>query len=302
MKIFVNNISNKNSAPVYNNNCSQRVFLSNQIGDSFCKSAKQMTFGNNPKLHFPKIVNSFLEDRLYSIFDDYKTLGVNEYNKLTRMQKHRLRNFYPFPKEDVTNILEMHSTIEQNLNRNFPNGYTFVAIGRSPALFAKIFEFKGIDSKICPISALGLDKNLAPLFKSSEVSKYGEYLKEIGISKETVENTPKPFIFTDFTATGNSLHNFQGILARDEIGIRRSKNVIFVSLNDQLLYNSQSHLIDKYLFESAIKTYSPTPRVIPCDIGKIKKIIQESQSIKAKLMEFHIIDFLLGNKDLNLSS
>lgn len=301
MKISVNNISNKNSVFPYNQHYPQYISLSNQKGDSFCKSEKQISFGSNSKLHLPKIVNEFLNERLYSIFDDYKTFGVNEYKKLTRRQKHRLRNFYPFPKEDLTNILKMHNKIEQSLNKYFPYGYTFVAIGRSPALFAKIFEFKGIDSKICPISKLNIANDTASVLKSSEVSKYGEYLKEMGISKETVKNATKPFIFTDYTVTGASLRNFENILARDEIGIKSGKNAKFISLNKKLLTPKQTALIDKYLLESAIKEYSPTPYVLPCDIGKIKKIVQEPQSKEAKLMEFHIIDFILGGKSLDLT-
>lgn len=301
MKISINTIANRKASLFYNKRLPQYVPLNNQKGDIFCKSEKRVRSGNIPTPKAVEILSAEKQYNLYSILDDFKSFGMKEYHKLTEEQKLQLRDFYPFPKEDLTNILEMHSTIERKLDRRFPNGFTFVAIGRSPALFAKIFEFKGIDSKICPISNFNLIRNLANKLKPHEVSKYGEYLKEIGISKSTVKKATKPFIFTDYTNSGASLNNFQGLLARDEIGINSGGNARFISLNEQLLDFSQSDLIKKYLRDSEIKDYSPTPHLSLSNMENVREIAQEPQSKEAKLMEFHIIDFLLGNKDFNLT-
>lgn len=297
MKIIANNPLSYNCSSAFNQDKTKTFLLNQSISDKFCSSQNQVAFGRIEPVSVSRIVANIKQNKLahsekmYSILQKFRVFNIEEFNKLTEEEKLQLRAFYPFPKSDFKNIMRLHKTMEKSLNKKFPNGYIFVSIGRSPSIFAKILEFEGKESKICPISYLRESQNKASRLSSEKVSAYGDFMKEIGISKETVANTDKPFVFVDYTDTGTSLNNFKDILARDEIGIKEGKNAVFLSLNKDLLKFYQKSLISKYYDgDSKIKYYSPAPMATLYQF--VKSSLLQPQSRDAKLMQFHIIDYL----------
>ena len=112
------------------------------------------------------------------------------------------------------------------IHEKYPNGFTLVSIGRSPAFLAKYLEFQGEDVKYCPISNSGVyyDK-LSPLL----IQHYKEYFDRIGLTKEFANTTKKPIICVDYTYMGHTLHKFKELLSSTEIRIK--KNVEYYQID-----------------------------------------------------------------------
>lgn len=259
------------------------------------------TYSASNKIPFKSIYSCKGFDRsteTIEILNKVKRFTPTEYFNLSEAEKNSLREIFTFPREYVQDTMTLFKNLNKKLNEKFPDGYTFVSIGRSPSLFAKMFNFIGQDAKICPISGLsflGEDTTPVRMLSSHKVQKYGEFLKKIGLSKESVENAKTPFVFTDYTYKGTSLDNFEKILARDEIGIK-GKNTTFLSLNFQLLDSSWyiNHLVHKYLLHQDLKAYTSTPVLNYSDMDVVEEVLKKYREHQnAKLMNFHLIDNLV---------
>lgn len=85
----------------------------------------------------------------------FKQFSIADYKQLTIEQIEILRNNLSkelIKARDVTMIFS--ANIKSKLNKEYPNGYIFVSIGRSPAVIGKALEYQGIEVKYCPISYL----------------------------------------------------------------------------------------------------------------------------------------------------
>ena len=185
-------------------------------------------------------------------------------------------------KKEIDDVVHLTQNIETELNKKYPNGFKLVGLGRSPSLIIELMREKGYDAKTCALSGLmtgeydisGKYPYLNQL-DSIEVKKYGEYLKELGISADEIKNSTKPTVFVDYTRTGQSLRSFQELLARSEIGI--NENVNFLSLNRDLLPNqsvNERKIIDRLWENLGIKNFSFVPRVEISQLGQAKEITQ----------------------------
>jgi len=269
------------------------------------QNSAKINFGKGLQENFSKNLLNFLSNAFNikpNILNKSKTFGLEEYKALSQADKVALRKSHKLcPRGDIKDIMTLSDTIQYNLNKKFPNGYTFVSIGRTPSIFAKLLEYQGLDTKICPISDLKDFSHIHSMLPPKYVAKYGEFLKKIGISKESVEVAKKPFVFVDYTFHGTSLQNFEKILARDEIGIK-GKNAVFLSLNEKLLEPTPKtdarsiNLLDHYFLnipQVKIKDYAPAPQVSCYKMHKVEKIIEKyKQTKQVKLMQFHLIDYL----------
>ena len=173
-----------------------------------------------------------LRNAAEEIFNRAIVFGKEEYKGLSNTDITILRNYQKFFLEDesinyVFNfITKFGKVFSKRMHEKFPNGFTFVSVGRSPAFLAKYLEFQGEEVKYCPISNINFgfeEKFYTPHF----VETYKRYLDSIGLTKETVINTQKPIIIVDYNYQGHSLKNFKSLMALPEIGINEGKNLKF---------------------------------------------------------------------------
>lgn len=234
------------------------------------------------------------------ILRDLKTFGMDEYKNLSQSDKSALRCCKPFTMDSPNELLYMAKTMKANLSKKFPDGYTLVSVGRSPALITKLLESMGVDVKFCPTSRMGSKlflENLKP-----HINEYASYLEKLGISKEIIENSQNPHVFIDYTYTGDSLNHFKQALSCEKIGIKAPK-AQFLSMNNDLLdcadKKYMKYLINKWLFDPLGKQYSPIPRATLNDILKNPdSLTNEKETFDSKMMQFHLIDALEMQKAL----
>ena len=253
--------------------------------------------------------------------------GPEEYKNLSENDLSILRNYkqkyYREHGEYVDVATTLGSIYSNRLNEQYPEGYTLVCIGRSPALVSKYIEFeganKGIDVKYIPISGLNAQESqMAPYSKI--VPEYNKYLDSIGLTKEFAEKTDKPIIFTDYCFSGRTLDRFRGIMATPLIGIEESDKVLYRPMTDAygfdepifncnpldddynlLEYDFPSYTFEKYIIHGTEHhKYSSIPGIHVCTFDNDKKKFDEfykngnkfEESFDVKMMNFCIAEFV----------
>lgn len=293
-----------------NNAGNRNVISSNQSPKASINKALQAnSFGNKSKVFSSKF-NSLLDSVFQymqadvfkkpagKILDSYLDIGIDEYNAMPPRSKVILRNCPPCPQEDINELVYLYRVMKENLGAKFPDGYTLVSIGRTPAILAKLLKNQGGDVKFCPISRMSNDYFLNAADKNMD--SYVEYFEKLGLTKKVVENSKKPFVFVDYTLSGVSLKNFEELLASDRIGIK-GNNVVFLSLNHDLIQCSEDRKTDnmvyKWFEQAAVKAYSPIPQAGIFDITHKQDVILNYKPLNdAKLIQFHLIDALETQK------
>lgn len=250
------------------------------FGDFNCNYGSGYNYGENFKGDMYGLVKKHTPSFSLTGTDFY---GIEAYNKLSEAEKIALRLNISNP-EQINEVLHLTDIIENNLKQKYPNRFKIVGIGRSPSLIIELLKAKGIDATSCPLSNLtngeydisGKYSYLKQL-NSSDITNYKEFLEEAGITAENLQNNGKTTIFVDYTRTGNSLKSFEDLLARKEIGINKKHNIVFLSLNKDLIPDksyADLALIDKYWENLGIKKYSFMPKLDISDIGKVKEIMK----------------------------
>lgn len=280
-------------------------YSQNLYGNSFSKCTSSQSFKGTSYLKpiFEPISrflrNSSYKKRAEKILDSYHEISANEYNAMSEEAKSILRNFCPCSEKDVHELVYLYQTMKFNLAKRFPNGFTFVSIGRSPAVLAKLLQSQGGDVRFCPLSEMTVKHFIAPADK--HINEYAKYFEHFGLTKEAFESSDKPFVFVDHTEYGRSLANAETLLGLDGIGIR-GENAVFLSLNKDLMQGVNQKRIDllvKKWFSNSWKgkEYSPIPRAPYYDIPRrLTSIINYKPSNTSKIMQFHLIDTLERQK------
>jgi len=251
------------------------------------------------------------------ILKSFEKFEITEYKKLIPEQIEVLRDGMSerLIKDRNAGIV-IGDIIKDCLEKTYPNGYVLCIIGRSLTVPVKSLEHRGMrDIKYCPFTTSrigkpapnGLFKDIISGLPTEKVSKYGEYLKSIGLSPTEIEKSQKTYVFTDYTGSGDTLKNFQILLERPEIGIN-SNNVHYKSLNKDLisgLYDESSlielegnrynakQLIKDYLQQHGFKlgVYPHIQRLPYTDLDEVKKIMEQPYYEKSKKMQFALIDY-----------
>lgn len=283
MEIRINNKQNiyppaLNYQKLQNNRC----FWNNSINnDIFIKNKTSFT-GLNPE----------------EILKPFTKFGIAEYKKLHPEQIKALRESLSEKLiKDRDAVILLSDDVNQNLKKMYPNGYTFISIGRSPAVIGKALEYQGIDVKYCPISELSSSmfnaKDMILKFKQEKVIKYKNYLDSIGLSSEEIKKSKKSYIFVDYTKSGDSLKIFKVLLERPEIGIS-SNNVQYKSLNKEIFTNGNyKNIIKKNLIKQNFKhnKYPHYPKLAYLILDKVQDVIELRYSEPCKQMQFALIDY-----------
>ena len=114
------------------------------------------------------------------------------------------------------------------------NPHKFIAIGQSPAFFAKMMQINGQDAGICPISELG---KLSHLFSAKDIAqnsdKYFDYLKKFNVDLTNIDKN-KNYIFSDFCVSGVSLKNFRQLL-EESVSLNRRSLLLPLRINRPII-------------------------------------------------------------------
>lgn len=191
-------------------------------------------------------------------------------------------SFTPEVQSQIDDIVHLTNKIETELNKRYPKGFNLVGIGRSPSFIIELMKEKGYNAQTCALSGLmngefdisGKYSFLRQL-DPNDVKAYGDYLAEMGISAEKIKTSTKPFVFIDYTRTGESLRAFQELLARKEINIK--ENISFLSLNQDLLPNKtiqEKNIINELWENLGIKKFTFAPRVEISELGQVDRIVK----------------------------
>lgn len=198
-----------------------------------------------PDLNLLGIKTQFKElKQIQSVLKRVKKMNLEEYRLLTEQDKKILRkeaqkindNIYKVNPENVINISKI---IKYNLDNKFGEGeYVLCSIGRSPALFANVFDNMGLETKICKYSKnneyYNLFKGEKPI--KSGFEKYKKYLDTMGLNVTSIKNSNKKFVFIDYEISGETLRQFEKIIKHSLIGLDL-QNVKFENMNEVVANN-----------------------------------------------------------------
>ena len=229
-----------------------------------------------------------------------KTFGLDEYEKLTEKEKDYLRNIIDLPYLKYTDRSNKERTIENDmlffvktsyilkniLDEKYPDGWTFVAIGGSCALFAKILEYMGADSVIVPFSKrITSEKNYYKI-------DFNKYFDDIDFTKDKLQDK-KQILYVDYVSSGKTLNLFDNILKSTE---RKKENDILLNFSDLFegtINYDEKELLDDWFFNCfQIKSYAPCPNMNDVSMYlKANKLNKNFEwNFTTKLMNFAVID------------
>ena len=229
-----------------------------------------------------------------------KTFGIEEYEKLTEKEKDYLRNIIDLPYLKYADRSNKERTIENDmlffvktsyklknmLDAKYPNGWSFVAIGGSTALYAKILEYMGADTKILPYSK---NVHYKPNYKDIN---FNSYFDDVGLKKSYLNNG-KTIIFGDYVSTGETIETIKWQLESTDRINRHEIFANFIDLFWDTLSSDEKNLLDDwFLNRQQIKSYTPCPNMN--EISQYKNAINMNKNFEwnftTKLMNFAVID------------
>ena len=180
--------SNKNLS-IYYNNKNNRTTFQNPAKNNINLSEQNTTSGNYITFVYQNGINQITFKRgkeEYELFMKATEIlnrsivfGVKEYKNLSTEDLEILRNYRKYFQgndwSSIDDMLHIAKLFYDGIHRKFPNGFTLVSIGRSPAYLAKYMEFLGKDVKYCPISNLSsYELRVTPYF----IQEYKMKLKD----------------------------------------------------------------------------------------------------------------------------
>lgn len=292
------------------------------------KILNERSQNNTEYAKFPFGVNNYFTNQVaftggnqaaHRILDRSLAFGVKEYEALSHDDWAILKSvggmFRQKDKRTKDFIIRFGEQFSERVHERYPNGFTFVSIGRSPAFLAKRLEFEGEDVRYCPISHLTCRHDIK--FTPHLIQTYKKYLDTIGLTSEFAKTTDKPIVMVDYIHEGFSICNFERLLRSPEIGIKRGKNVEFVpiAINGQAgFFNFKGYIPNKPLFLDMMeneypKEYTSIPYIDArefkprCEAEKrLNEFYQNGnqfkENIKTKMMNFLVIDNMLGRKNV----
>lgn len=230
-----------------------------------------------------------------------KTFTFDMYNKLSDEEKNYLRMQIKKPYlNDKFLVIEAKRTIENDakffvklskrlkdiLDKQYPQGWTLVSIGASPAIFAQILNHLKADTKIIPFSKR-LKKDAA--FQSINFNKY---FNDLGLTKDYLKEQ-KQMIYTDFVSGGETIRMFKSLIKSTGRYNKEDRFEDFSHLFGLRLSVHEEELLNEFFFnQSQIKSYSASPYMSSAyDCKKIAHINEDyNWSLTSKLMNFAFMD------------
>ena len=234
-------------------------------------------------------------------FKNTESFTNRNYEKLSPLQIQAIRSNIPIDMAaNAEIIVDTARLIKKIFDKKYGEGnYVYVSIGTSAAGIGRVMEFSGVETKYLPVSDLReilTDKHESKIGK--KFAAYSNFLETQGLSPETIQKSPKQYLFFDYTAEGTSLRNFEHLL--NKFCSIKGDNVHFYSLNETLEKFEQeltgkikgtAAYVDKYLNKPSIAFYSGIPHLNIDKINKVKKA-EKFESLEAKKYNFCVIDLL----------
>ena len=295
--------SNKNLS-IYYNNKNNRTTFENPAKNNINISEQNTTSGNYITIVYQNGINQITFKRgkeEYELFMKATEIlnrsivfGVKEYKNLSTEDLEILRNYRKYFQgndwSSIDDMLHIAKLFYDGIHRKFPNGFTLVSIGRSPAYLAKYMEFLGEDVKYCPISNLGSYKlRVTPYF----VQEYKKYLDNIGLTADFMKTTKKPIVCTDYCFDGDTLRNFESLLALPEIGMD-DKKMHFSSIAAFIEFGALKQKFSFYQIERMFNIYHSVFDEMPlakdkyCSLPRIvAKEFKPGDSYDKKLKKYY---------------
>lgn len=243
--------------------------------------------------------------------------GPKEYEKLSKEDIIILREYgeifkkNPDVRKSIDFTTKYGKIILDRLHEKYSDGFIFVSVGRSLALFAKYLEFHGEDVKYCPISWL----KVHPEYDDFFLCEYKKYLDNIGLTRKLAKNTQKTIVMADYNNNGTSLNCFRNLMSEPLIGISEGEKVKYAPLTPCKLFEQNNWIFSKnddfwrdYYFDEVIldeeihKKYTSIPYLSIFDFGQPKycgkRILDKyyqngnrfEENFATKMMNFLIAD------------
>lgn len=231
-----------------------------------------------------------------------KTFTSEDYKKLTEQEKDYLRSFlnndymktsglvndnYTIER-DMQRFLKILIKLKKDLDKKYPDGWKFVAIGGSPSLFAKILEELGADTIIIPYS------KIAHYYEGADDIDFDKYFNDIGFRKEDL-NPKTTMIYADYIDTGRTMNMFKNNILKTGRALPNDKYVNFSDLLNGIIDEDEIDVIDDmFLNRMQIASYSPCPSMEKPELYKnASKLWQNFEwNFTTKLMNFAVLDCL----------
>ena len=237
------------------------------------------------------------------------TFEKEEYDALTEREKTYLRKLVnkKYSHIDIYNKGDFDATINKDmlyikdtakkmstkLKTIHPKGHTLIAIGGSPAIFAKFMEYEGEDVKIVPFS------------KDAEnpLTKHGiaweEYFEELGIDKNFIkerEKSNKRIVIMDYVASGETKE--QIMKAFKKAGLYSKRNMYFIDTSYLTETNSHVRTTNFFLASAHISAYCPCPEIKKyIDYKNITDLESGFKwNLTTKLINFAYLDYVNTQK------
>ena len=230
----------------------------------------------------------------YFTEEDYKTLNKGEKEYLREVIN---QTYYDKPysvrkvacssiKNDRDFFIKLSKQMKKKLDKDYPEGWSFISLGGSPSVFAKTLSYMGNDVIELPFSYAGT------MYKDFDKLDMGKYLDDLGITNEYL-NDGKKKVLTDYVWSGTSLKKMADIMKESN---HFNENVEVRKLQELLpddLSKTENRMLNEFFFEAEnIKSYSSCPCMHKPDMYDVERINNEYEwNMSTKLMNFALIDY-----------
>ena len=209
--------------------------------------------------------------------------------------------------EDVSEVSAYGKIILAALKKMFHDkNLKVIGVGQSPATIVEYLSLRGIDTALCPASALTrFDEAIKKMRFSKEADTYAKYLKNFGLDVDAID-MQKTHVFLDFEVSGRSLQNFRTLITPHLpsktdtmfIGLQKLRETMNKELSAKEVKDAE-RFEGMSLWTCALKSlYSPIFRLPLDEIGNIEHIHKKScpsnQTIAFNKLKLLLYDALYG--------
>ena len=237
---------------------------------------------------------------------------AKEYKNLFFCEKFKLRNMFFKMLEKSEKRREIEETImlheqaafgaKKTLDKRYGEGnYVVITLGRSVSSIGKVLGYLIGEENVkqVPMSReclFYLHEGALPVVPSEDINSFAEYLKSIGLTKESVEKSGKKFVITDFCATGFSLKTATQFLKINQL-LGNSKNIVSVDFLNLIKNKNLNWKLSSIMYDHGLKDHSFVRKLKVLSSVKEQASNPEArQSLEDKLTWFTLLDRQMRNK------
>ena len=243
-----------------------------------------------------------------------KTYSVDDYNKLTKLDKKILRFEYKcstlgFRRNFCKNIENMHDGItdfmKDSLDQKYGEGqYVVLTIGRSLSSIGKVLGYKIGEDNVINIPLSGAHKfvnnKIISETSEKEIEGFEKYLTSVGVTKDKVKASGKKYIITDFCFSGASLRGANMLFKSSRL-LGDLPNIYIENIDSLMPATSKANNFKDafrcFLYESKLKRYAFVNKNLNLKNTSDSVVNPQKANKSVKLMWFKLLDnFMCGKK------